>query len=92
MLVGLITGITAIALTSVIAGLDAGVKRVLWMTAFGSTAIGMLNQGYHAIVDAPLELQLFSMLNNLPLAAITSFRGIVLVIVFSSPRRTPARR
>jgi betaine/carnitine transporter, BCCT family len=52
------------------------------MTAFGGTAISMLNQGYQAIVDAPLELQLFIMLDNLPLAGITSFLGIVLVIVF----------
>ena len=55
---------------------------VLWMTAFGGTAIGMLNDGYQAIADAPLELKLFSMLENLPLAAISSFIGIVLVIVF----------
>ena len=32
--------------------------------------------------DAPLELKLFTMLDNLPLEAITSFVGIVLVIVF----------
>ncbi len=55
---------------------------VLWMTAFGGTAIDMVNAGYQALVDAPLELKLFSMLANLPLAAITSFLGIVLVIVF----------
>jgi len=55
---------------------------VLWMTAFGGTAISMLNDGYQAIADAPLELKLFTMLNNLPLAGITSFVGIVLVIVF----------
>jgi betaine/carnitine transporter, BCCT family len=55
---------------------------VLWMTAFGGTAITMLNAGYEAVVEAPLELKLFSMLANLPLAALTSFVGIVLVIVF----------
>ncbi len=55
---------------------------VLWMTAFGGTAISMVNEGYQALVDAPLELKLFSMLSNLPLAGITSFVGIVLVIVF----------
>lgn len=55
---------------------------VLWMTAFGGTAIDMVNDGYQALVDAPLELKLFSMLGNLPLAAITSFIGIILVIVF----------
>jgi betaine/carnitine transporter, BCCT family len=55
---------------------------VLWMTTFGGTAVDMLNGGYQAIADAPLELKLFTMLGNLPLAGITSFVGIVLVIVF----------
>src|SRR5919106_1045912 len=55
---------------------------VLWMTAFGGTGVSMLNEGYQALADAPLELKLFSMLDNLPLAGITSFVGIVLVIVF----------
>jgi hypothetical protein len=55
---------------------------VLWMTALGGTAITMLSEGYEAIGEASLELKLFAMLNNLPLAAITSFVGIVLVIVF----------
>ncbi|HEX2256713.1 MAG TPA: BCCT family transporter [Afifellaceae bacterium] len=55
---------------------------VLWMTAFGGTAITMLSAGYEAIAEAPLELKLFSMLANLPLAGLTSFVGIVLVIVF----------
>ena len=58
------------------------IVSVLWMTAFGGTAVAMLNDGYQAIADAPLELKLFTMLDNLPLAAITSFVGIVLVIVF----------
>ena len=55
---------------------------VLWMTSFGGTAIGLLDAGYQAIADAPLELKLFTMLDSLPMAAITSFVGIVLVIVF----------
>jgi BCCT family betaine/carnitine transporter len=55
---------------------------VLWMTAFGGTAITMLNEGYQAIADAALELKLFAMLDPLPLAGITSFIGIVLVVVF----------
>ena len=58
------------------------IVSVLWMTAFGDTAISMFNEGYQAIADAPLELKLFTMLNNMPLSAITSFVGIVLVIVF----------
>ncbi|MEQ5776913.1 BCCT family transporter [Thalassospira sp. NFXS8] len=56
---------------------------VFWMTAFGGTAISQIvNDGYQAVVDAPLELKLFSMLEALPLQAITSFIGICLVIVF----------
>ena len=55
---------------------------VLWMTALGGTAITMLTEGYAAVGEAALELKLFAMLDNLPLAAITSFVGIVLVIVF----------
>jgi hypothetical protein len=41
------------------------------MTAFGGTAISMLNEGYQALADAPLELKLFSMLDNMALAGIT---------------------
>jgi betaine/carnitine transporter, BCCT family len=52
------------------------------MTAFGGTAITMLNEGCQAIADAALELKLFVMLEPLPLASITSFLGIVLVVVF----------
>jgi BCCT family betaine/carnitine transporter len=59
------------------------IVSVFWMTAFGGTAIDQLvNQGITAIDDAPLELKLFEMLAVLPLAEITSFVGIVLVIVF----------
>lgn len=55
---------------------------VLWMTAFGDTAIGMVAGGANEIADAALELKLFVMLSQLPLASITSFVGIVLVLVF----------
>jgi len=55
---------------------------VFWMTAFGGTAIALIEGGAEAIGGAPLELKLFEMLEELPLAAITSFVGIVLVIVF----------
>ena len=55
---------------------------VLWMTSFGGTAMSLVNDGYQAISDAGLELKLFAMLDALPLAGITSFVGIVLVIVF----------
>jgi len=55
---------------------------VLWMTAFGGTAISLVAGGVTEIADAALELKLFTMLDQLPLAGITSFIGIVLVIVF----------
>jgi BCCT family betaine/carnitine transporter len=57
---------------------------VLWMGAFGGTAISQVV----ADAAAPLAtetnnaLKLFQMLSPLPLAAITSFLGIVLVLVF----------
>jgi BCCT family betaine/carnitine transporter len=56
---------------------------VLWMTAFGGTALGQLfNDGFTGVQDAALELKLFAMLGELPLTEISSFLGIVLVIVF----------
>ncbi|MDY7115508.1 BCCT family transporter [Halomonas sp. SSL-5] len=56
---------------------------VVWMTAFGTTAIDqVVSSGITEVQDAALELQLFTMLEYLPLTAITSFVGIVLVIVF----------
>ncbi|WP_163576497.1 BCCT family transporter [Halomonas faecis] len=59
------------------------VVSVLWMTAFGGTAIDqVINQGFEGVREAALELQLFEMLDQLPLSAITSFVGIVLVMVF----------
>ena len=56
---------------------------VVWMGAFGGTAIHQVMQDAAAPVkDAALELKLFEMLKPLPLAGITSFLGIVLVLVF----------
>ncbi|KFJ91906.1 BCCT transporter [Pseudomonas sp. 1-7] len=56
---------------------------VLWMTAFGGTAINqLLVDGFTAAQEAGLELKLFSMLGEMPLTGITSFIGIVLVVVF----------
>jgi BCCT family betaine/carnitine transporter len=56
---------------------------VLWMTAFGGTAISQIvDTGFTGVTDAALELKLFVMLEQLPLTSITSFIGIVLVIVF----------
>ncbi|MBV7379619.1 BCCT family transporter [Maritimibacter dapengensis] len=56
---------------------------VIWMTVFGGTAIQQVIQdGYTAAQDAELSLQLFKMLDVLPLAGLTSLVGIILVIVF----------
>lgn len=55
---------------------------VLWMTSFGGTAISLIGTGFHDISEAALELQLFAMLSHLPLTSISSFVGIILVIVF----------
>ncbi len=59
------------------------VVSVLWMTAFGGTAIDQfVTDGFEGVTEAALEIQLFEMLGQLPLTAITSFVGIVLVMVF----------
>ena len=58
------------------------VISILWMTALGGTAIDETLGGFMGITDAALELKLFEMLGQLPLSAITSFVGIVLVIMF----------
>ncbi|WP_447529538.1 BCCT family transporter [Vreelandella sp. TE19] len=56
---------------------------VLWMTTFGGTAIDqVVSQGIGAVRDAGVDLQLFVMLEQLPLAQITSFVAILLVIIF----------
>ncbi len=56
---------------------------VLWMGAFGGTAVTQVIADAAAPVkDAALPLKLFVMLEPLPLATITSFLGIILVLVF----------
>lgn len=56
---------------------------VLWMTAMGGTAISQVVQDNASdLLNASLELQLFEMLQGLPLTAITSLIAITLVIVF----------
>jgi BCCT family betaine/carnitine transporter len=55
---------------------------VLWMTVFGGTAVHMVSEGVSAIAEAGLPIKLFTMLEQLPMHSITSFLGIVLVIVF----------
>jgi betaine/carnitine transporter, BCCT family len=56
---------------------------VLWMTVFGNTAISqVVNQGYLAVTQGEVPLQIFLMLEALPLAQITSLVAIILVVVF----------
>lgn len=56
---------------------------VLWMTVFGSAAIRqVVDKGYEAAASADLPLQLFSMLDFMPWAQITSFIAIILVVIF----------
>ncbi|MBP6251974.1 MAG: BCCT family transporter, partial [Rubrivivax sp.] len=56
---------------------------VIWMAVFGGTAISqVIHDGYEVAAKADLPLQLFAMLDALPLAQVTSFLGIVLVVVF----------
>ena len=59
------------------------VVSIFWMAVFGGTAISQVMADASApVAGAALELKLFEMLQPLPLTAITSFLGIVLVIVF----------
>jgi BCCT family betaine/carnitine transporter len=55
---------------------------VFWMSVFGNIAIEQVINGAQDLVDADLSLKLFVMLEGLPWASVTSFIGIVLVIVF----------
>jgi BCCT family betaine/carnitine transporter len=64
------------------------IVSIMWMTAFGGTAIEqvltMEDSQVHQYVIASYspELSLFGMLADLPMASITSFIAIILVIVF----------
>ena len=57
---------------------------MIWMTAFGQTGVdqvvGQVGQLAEGISKVPLAM--FQMLENLPLATLTSFLGVVLVLVF----------
>ena len=55
---------------------------LIWFTVFGGTALNQVAQGFTGALDAPLELKLFEMLSQLPLAQISSLVGIILVLVF----------
>lgn len=62
------------------------VLTFLWMSVFGGTAmfmeLGDLQGTISGAVDENVATALFVMLQQLPLTAITSFVGIVLVVVF----------
>jgi len=58
------------------------VACILWMSVFGGTGISQYLAGFTEVADLDLPLQLFGMLDTLPLAQITSFIGIVLVVIF----------
>ena len=58
---------------------------LLWMQAFGGNALYQIHNGIGTLAEKGLgavPLALFQMLENLPLTTLTSFVGIVLVLVF----------
>ena len=52
------------------------------MSTFGGAAISQLIGGNEAVATVDLPLKLFAMLEGFPLTGLTSFIGIILVIVF----------
>lgn len=57
---------------------------IVWMTAFGGSGLNQVQAGVGELANgiSDVSLALFHMLENLPLASITSFIAIVLVLVF----------
>jgi BCCT family betaine/carnitine transporter len=57
---------------------------LVWMSVFGGSALDQIQNGVGALANGldKVELAMFQMLHNLPLAEITSGVGIVLVLVF----------
>lgn len=56
---------------------------MIWMTVFGNTAISqVIKDKYMAATEGEVPLQIFLMLEQLPLTTITSFIAIILVVVF----------
>jgi BCCT family betaine/carnitine transporter len=57
---------------------------IVWMSAFGGSGLDQIQGGVGELADGlgEVSLALFHMLENLPLATITSFIAIVLVLVF----------
>ncbi len=60
------------------------VLTIVWMSAFGGAALDQVQNKVGKLADgiSNVALALFQMLENLPLANISSFLGIVLVMVF----------
>ncbi len=60
------------------------VVTTAWMSAFGGNGVDQAMQGIGSLADGIKDssLTLFHMLENLPMSGITSFLGIVLVLVF----------
>ena len=52
------------------------------MTAFGTTAIKQMQEGFQGAASAELPLKLFEVLSQMPWTDITSFVAITLVILF----------
>lgn len=56
---------------------------IVWMAAFGGTALHQLfTDGYRGVADAVPELALFKMLEGLPLTDLMSMVGLVLIAIF----------
>ncbi len=57
---------------------------LVWMSVFGGSALDQITSGVGQLADglSSVELAMFQMLENLPMAAITSGIGIILVLVF----------
>lgn len=57
---------------------------IVWMTAFGGSGLDQVKADVGQLANgiSDVSLALFQMLENLPMATVTSFIGIVLVLVF----------
>lgn len=57
---------------------------IIWMSAFGGTGLDQIQNNVGKLSNglSDVSLALFQMLENLPLTAVSSFIGIVLVLVF----------
>ncbi|MBT8079052.1 MAG: BCCT family transporter [Gammaproteobacteria bacterium] len=56
---------------------------IVWMSAFGGTALDQLfGEGYTGVRDSVAELALFRMLELLPMTEVTSALGVALIAIF----------